>query len=279
MNELTYIVVCLNAGATTLGRVLFPIGLLPGWLSATLVAIATGIGMLVMFKYTSNQRAIKEVRRDIRANLLAVKLFKDNIWVGLRAQARVLLGAARLLLLAIVPMLVMMVPMILLLAQLGAWYQARPVPVGQETVVTVKLNGEEDTPLQNIVLMPSRAVEDVSGPVRVISKREMCWVVRPTERGYHRLSFYIDGQTVEKELTAGDGVLRVSPVRPGWDWSQALLYPLEKPFDRESAVRSIEIDYPTSSSWTSGADWWVGYWFVVSLISGFCFRGLLRVNL
>ena len=38
-----------------------------------------------------------------RANLLAVKLFKDNVAVGLRAQSRVLLGALRLLLLAVVP--------------------------------------------------------------------------------------------------------------------------------------------------------------------------------
>src|SRR5688572_23322947 len=103
--------------ANALGRVFAPIGVLPGWLSATLVAIATGLGMLVMFKYTSNQRAIKQVRRNIRANLLAVKLFKDNITVGLRAQINILVNAFRLLIFAVVPMLVMFVPMCLLLGQ------------------------------------------------------------------------------------------------------------------------------------------------------------------
>jgi hypothetical protein len=278
MNDLTHIVVFLNAVANTLGRLLFPIGLLPGWLSATLVGIVTGVGMLAIFKYTSNQRAIKRIRRDIRANLLAVKLFKDSIWIGLRAQAGVLYGALRLLLFAIVPMLVMIVPTILLLAQLGAWYQARPIPVGLETVVTVKLNGEPDIPLPAVELVPSSDIEDLSGPVHVISKREVCWNIRPLQPGYHHLEFCIDGQAVVKELAAGNGMLRVSPVRPGWDWSQALLYPLEKPFDRESPARSIEIEYPTRTSWTSGTDVWVIYWFVVSLASGFCFRGLLRVN-
>ena len=78
---LTYIVVWLNALANALGRLLAPIGQLPGWLSATLVAAATGVLLLLVYKYTSHQRAIKAVRNDIKANLLAVKLFKDSAWV------------------------------------------------------------------------------------------------------------------------------------------------------------------------------------------------------
>jgi hypothetical protein len=73
--------------------------------------------------------------------------------------------------------------------------------------------------------------------------------------------------------------MRVSPLRPGWDWSDALLNPLEKPFGRDSMVRSIEIEYPTRSSWVSGTDTWVIYWFVVSLVAGFMLRHRLGVNL
>ncbi|MCI0704517.1 MAG: hypothetical protein L0241_25970 [Planctomycetia bacterium] len=279
MNVLTSIVVALNTLANALGWLLFPIGLLPGWLSATLVAIFTGIAMLVMFKYTSNQRAIKRVRRDIRANVLAVKLFKDSAWVGLKAHGRVFLGAFRLLLLAIVPILVMTIPMVLLLAQLGAWYQAAPLPVGEETVVTVKLNGEPNTPMPALELAPSDAIEDLSGPVRVTSQREVCWNIRAPQPGYHRLTFQIDGQIVEKEIAVGSSEMRVSPIRPAWNWSDALLYPREKPFERESVVKSIEIAYPERDSWTSGTDYWVIYWFIVSLGAGFCLRGVLKVNL
>src|SRR5437879_660946 len=115
MDALTQVAVWLNAVANALGQVFAVIGVLPGWLSATLVAIATGFAMLLAFKYTSNQRAIKRTRQGIRANLLAVKLFKDSVAVGLRAQGAVLVGAVRLLLLALVPMLVMIAPTILLL--------------------------------------------------------------------------------------------------------------------------------------------------------------------
>src|SRR5262249_9768491 len=121
------------------GGVLFPLGYLPGWLSATLVAAVTGVLLLVAVKYTSNQRAIKRVRDEVDANLLALKLFKDSTSVTLRSQARIVVGAFRLMLLAIVPMLVMALPVTLLLGQLSLWSQARPLRVDEKAVVTLAL--------------------------------------------------------------------------------------------------------------------------------------------
>jgi hypothetical protein len=279
MNVLTSVMVALNAVANTLGETLFPIGLMPAWLSVTLVSIATGAGMMLVFKYTSDQRAIKRARRDIKANLLAVKLFKDSVSVGLRAQKRVFVGSLSVLALALVPMLVMAVPMTLLLAQLGLWYQCAPLQVGGNTVVTMSLNGEPDTPMPDVELVSSAAVEDTSGPVRVTSQREVCWNIRARVAGYHRVEFRVDGQPVEKELAVGSGLMRVSPVRPEWDWSEALLNPREMPFEGGSVVKRIEIQYPARSSWFSGTDAWVVSWFVLSLLAGFCLRGILKVNL
>ncbi len=77
----------LSAASNALGRFLLaPVGVLPGWLSATIVAAVTGVLLLAVFKYTSDQGAIKRVRNDINAHLLALKLFKDSTRVSLRAQ-------------------------------------------------------------------------------------------------------------------------------------------------------------------------------------------------
>jgi hypothetical protein len=275
----TDIVVWLNAAANGLGQLLAPIGWMPGWLSATLVAVVTGVGMLAVFKYTSNQRAIKRARQSIRANLLAIKLFKDNVAVGLRAQAGVLGGAFRLLALALVPMAVMLVPMTLLLGQLALWYQSRPLRVGEEAVVTLTLGGAADAPWPAVALAPTDTAESTIGPVRVLSKREVCWNVRAIQPGENRLTFRVGEQTVDKEVAVGDGFMRVSAKRPPADWSEALLHPHERPFPADSPVRAIEIAYPERSSWTSGTDYWVAYWFIVSLVAGFCFRRVLNVNL
>lgn len=269
----------LNVAANGIGRyALAPLGMLPGWLSATLVAGVTGVLLLLVFKFTSNQVAIDRVRRDIDAHLLALKLFKDSAQVALRAQGRILAGAGRLFLLAIVPMLVMALPVTLLLGQLGLWYESRPLRVGEETVVTLGLGGGPDSPWPAVSLQPTDAFEVEAGPVRVRSQREVCWNVKALRPGEHRLVFQVGDRSVVKELAIGDGLMRVSAVRPGWDATSILLNPWEEPFRPVDPVRSIAIDYPGRSSWTCGRGVWLIYWFVVSMAAALCLRGTLGVK-
>ncbi len=270
----------LSALASFLGRFLLGwIGLVPGWVSATVVAAFTGVLMLAMFKYTSDQNAIKRVRKDIDANLLALKLFKDSARVALKAQGRVLDGAFSLLVLAVVPMLVMALPMTLLLAQLALWYEARPLAPGEEAVISLKLGGGATAPWPTVGLEPTEAVEVIAGPVRMRKEREVCWNVKAKKPGGHRLLFQVGDQSAAKEFAVGDGFMRVSTERPGWEWWKILLNPWEKPFRPGEPVRSIAINYPERSSYTSGSGYWVIYWIVVSMVAALCFKGVLKVNI
>jgi hypothetical protein len=280
MDVLARVIVWLNAAANAAGEwLLAPIAVLPGWLSATAVATVTGVLLLLAFKYTSNQRAIKRVRDDITASLLALKLFKESTRVTLAAQGRLLWGAGRLFVLALVPTAVMAVPVTLILGQLSLWYQQRPLRVGEEAVVTLRLGGDADASFPEVSLRPSGAVETTVGPVRVFSKREVCWNVKARENGHHRLTFQVGGQAVDKDLAVGDGYMRVSARRPEGVVSEDLVaYPAEQPFGPGSPVRSIAIDYPARASWVSGTNHWVIFWFAVSLVAAFCFRRVLRVN-
>jgi hypothetical protein len=277
-NVLAQIAAWLSAASNALGGLLLaPVGVLPGWLSATVVAGVSGVLLLALFKYTSDQRAIQRVRNDINAHLLALKLFKDSARVSLRAQGRILRGAFWLFVFAIVPLLVMVVPVALLLNQLALWYQARPLRVGEDTVITLKLNGDAGPAWPAVSLQPNDAVEVTVGPVRVRSKREVCWNVKARERGSHRLVFQVGDQPSSKELAIGDGLMRVSTQRPGWDWWAILINPGEEPFRSDYPVQSIKIDYPHRSSWTCGTDSWFIYWCVVSLVAAVCFRRALNV--
>jgi hypothetical protein len=276
-DSLTQVTIWLTAVANALGWLLSPIALLPGWLSVTIVGVLSGIVLLGIFKRTSNQKAIKRVRDNIKANMLALKLFKDSARVALRAQGQLFVGAFWLFAHGVVPLLVMVIPVTLLLGQLSLWYQKRPLQIGEEAVVTLKLNGGPESSFPDLDLQ-SEGAEVLVGPVRVLSKREVCWEIVAREKGYHRLTFQMGDQTMEKELAVGDGYMRVSSQRPGWEWSDVLTHPRERPFPSHSLVRSIEIDYPRRASWTSGSDWWVVYWFAVSLVSAFCFKGVLKVN-
>jgi hypothetical protein len=235
--------------------------------------------LLIIFKHTSNQQAIGRIRDDIKANMLTLKLFKDSISVTLKAQGRLFRGAMLLLVYAIVPLLVMVVPVSLLLAQLGLWYQQRPLQPGEKTIVIMKLSDKANSPWPKVTIESMPAAEVITGPVIVHSEKEIWWKVRAYENGYHRVVFNVNKQQVEKELAIGDGFMRVSANRPGWNWYDILLHPKEKPFGPDSIVQSISIDYPDRLSYTSGTNWWLFYFFVASLVFAFIFKPFLKVRI
>ena len=258
---------------------LAPIAVLPGWLSNTIISAVTGLLLLVIFKYTSNQDAIGKVRDDIKAHMLALKLFKDSISVTLHAEVRVFKGAFLLLFHEIVPMLVMILPVSLLLAQMSLWYQSRPLLIGEVAVMTVKLNDNIEGRWPTVNIEPTPVFEVTIGPVRIFSKREICWEIKALENGKHRITLDVNRRQIEKELAIGDGFMRVSSTRPAWNWASILMHPAEEPFAPDSIVQSITIDYPDRLSKTSGADWWLVYFFVASMVFALILRPIMKVRI
>ena len=280
MNLLVQVITWINVLANALGKFLLgPIAVLPGWLSNTIVSAIVGVVLLVLFKYISNQRAIQQARDDIKANMLAMKLFKDSLSVILRSPWGVFRGVLHLLLHSLRPMLVAIVPILLLCSQLAMWYQHRPLKPGEYSVVTVSLSGSSDSPWPVVTMKPTSAVELTTGPVRIISQRQICWEIKARQDTSEPLVFQVGDQKVEKEFAVGEGFIRISDKRPGGQWGDIFWHPGEKPFSDDSAVQSISIDYPQRISWTSGADYWVGYFFVASLIAALIFKPFLKVKL
>jgi len=272
--------VWLNACATAAANVVFaPIAWLPGWISVTLSAMAAGLAMLIVFKHTSHQSAIRRTRNQIKANLFALSLFKDNLRVTVRAQLGLLRGAGVLIALAFVPTLVMALPMSLLLGQLSTWYQARPLRVGEDAVVTVNLQKTDNNSLSEPTLTTPASLALVGGPVRVPSKGMVCWNIRAMSAGHQELTVRTNGAEFTKEIAVGEGFMPTSLKRPEWSLAEVVLYPRERPIPPGSHIRSIEVDFRTRKSWTAGTDYWLGYWFFVSLATAFVARPLIGVEL
>lgn len=258
---------------------LAPIAVLPGWLSIAIISAVTGLFFLVVFKYTSNQRAIGRVKDDMKAQMLAIKLFKDSLSVTLMAQCRLFKGALLLLVNAIVPMLVMILPMSLLLAQMAPWYQYRPLLPQEHAVLTVELNGNVDESWPMVSIEGDPAFEVTLGPVKILSKRQICWEIKALQNGYSRIMLRAGQQQIEKDLAVGDGLMRISSKRPGWEWTDILMNPAEKPFPPDSIVRSVSIRYPDRPVLASGSNRWLAYFFVASIAFAFILKPLVKVRL
>jgi hypothetical protein len=261
------------------------LGALPIWLSLTLLSALAGVIMLIAFRYASNQKAIGRARDEITANLLALKLYKDEIGVAFRSQGRLLAALGRLQWHMLLPVLIMALPLIMGVAQMGLRHQWRPLRPGEEALLTLRLKPDpgrkhEETMrlYEGTTLGPSPGVRggDLVGPVP--GGNALVWRFRAGEPGTHVLRFDVSGQAYEKSLVVGEPFRPVSAERPGHDWTAQLLHPREKPLPAEAPVASIEISYPGVESYIYGADWWVLYFFVVSMAAALIFKPVFKVR-
>jgi hypothetical protein len=249
--------------------------LLPEWLGLTLVSAVFGFLLLLAFKYMSNQEAIVRVKDDIKANLLALKLYKDELSVTFKTQGRLLWAICRLQRYMLVPFLILLLPMVMFIAQMGLWYQWRPLHPGEQTLVKMELS-KELPEFEEPALDAGEALEVEVGPIA--GEEQVYWRVRAGAPGVHTVKFRVAEETVEKEVIVGEGLQGVSPKRSASSWVNQLLYPAESIIPTEAGVQSIEINYPGVESYIYGADWWILYFFVVSMVVALALAPVFKVK-
>ena len=119
---------------------LLPFRALPPIVGLLVVSLVAAIGMLLVYKRTSNQDRLEAVKRQIHACLFEIRLFKDDVPAILRAQTEILRHNAKYLALSLVPMLWMIVPLTLVIAQLQFHYGYRGLRPGEDFIVKARLS-------------------------------------------------------------------------------------------------------------------------------------------
>ena len=282
MSVVIQVIALLNGFMNIVGKIFIGpvISFLPGWLSNTVISAVIGVICIILFKYTSNQDAIARVRDKIKANMLALKLFKDDLGVTFRSQAKVMGASFMLLVHALVPMIIMMIPVVLFIAQMGLFYEFSPLAEGEEAMITLKVNGEVGSPLPVVSIQSDSSFEVVDGPVRLEGKREVWWSIKAEEAGYQKIIFDVDGEKVYKDLAIGDGFMRVNLKRAGQSFMDVLLYPWESVFGTDDTVQGIEIIYSYErEGFATGSFWWIVYLFIVSMIAAVACVPVLGVKM
>ncbi|MBI2469814.1 MAG: hypothetical protein HYV59_01030 [Planctomycetes bacterium] len=236
--------------------------------------------MLVIFRYTSNQKEIKEAKDKIRAYLFEIRLFKDDLGIQLSAQKNILIHNLRYMKHALKPMLFMIIPVVIILIQLDGWFGYRPLKVGESAIVSVNFSDGQANALPEVSIQTDKGIIVETPPLRIPTQKEASWRVRANEIGEHDLRFNVSGSTFDKSIIVSDGQLkRVSRVVASGFWDN-FLNPGEQPLAKNSLMKKIEINYPSRSieifGW--GIHWLVAF-FILSIVFGFAFKGLLKVEI
>jgi hypothetical protein len=235
----------------------------PDWLGLTILSLVLGALMMVMYHRIANHDAITRAKDAIRAGMLELKLFRDYPRVTISAQFKLLGSLARFQWHMLVVVLIMSLPMTLVLAQMGLRYQWRSLRLDEEILLRVRVDSDQ-LDLLDAGIEPNDALTVSAGPVA--GEDDVVWRIRAKKHGTHLLNIQVGGNWIEKEFVVGDGPSRVSAMRPGRDWIDQLLHPVEARVPDAALVTSIELEYPGVDSWVTGRDYWILYFFVVSML-------------
>jgi hypothetical protein len=266
---------------TALGDLVFAaLGFLSPVAAMIVLSGIVGAVMLVVWRFTSNQSAIADVRKQIAANLLATRLFKDNLSVTFRAQRQIIWQALRLLGHAIRPTLIMLVPFTLIMSQIGLHYEFRPAPVGKPIGVTAKVKpGQSVEGAADKLQLPEGLTCNSRDPCRAEALGTIDWRITPSCSGIFTLKFGDAVQPITLALHAGDDFVRISSIRGG-PWLDRLLYSAEPAIPADSIFDSITIHYPTRTTPIFGVHvHWLITLLILSILFALILKPILKVHM
>ncbi len=247
----------------------------------TLISILTGLLMLLIFRYTSNQEGIRRIKNRIKAHLLEIRLFKDSLALSLQAQKNILRSNIKYIGYSGKPLLVMIIPLILILIQLNFWFAYQSLQPGEVTILKVKLQEDQNILDLDLKVEPPPSLVIETPPLRIEEGQEINWRLRAREKGFHSLTFRINGQSFSKKVAVAQKPLtRISPLKVKRNFIQELFNPGEAPLSKDLPVKSVEVKYPSKNMNLFG--WhihWVIVYFALSVIFGFVLKGIFKVEI
>ena len=247
----------------------------------TVFSLVSGVGMLYVFKWTSDQKGLEEVKRKIWAGIFEIRLFNDDMRAILAAQRDIFRYNLSYLRLALAPLLWMIVPFVLVVAQLQLHYGYEGLAVGEPVIVKVTMVGGEGGGGGNV----DGAPEIVSVPdglrletprLWIPSLNEAAWRLVADEAGSYELGITVmyesEGVEYTKSIEVSDDVVKRSPIRTD-SFLDQLLYPGERGFPSDSGIQSIEVMYPERAVNFFG---WHTHWLIPFIIISIALAFVLR---
>lgn len=268
---------------------LYPFQSLPAVVGLAVVSALAAMGMLVIFKRTSNQERLEAVKRQIYAGIFEIRLFNDDFGQIWKAQVSILRNNLTYLRLSLVPMLFILPPLALVVAQLQFHYAYAPPAAGDRTVLEATL-GEDWQATGGVPTSasgkPRASLELPAGLVAetpalwMPDERTLSWRLRVDQPGDQTIGIRIGERRFEKALRGSRPLERRSPVRPGRSWLDQFVYPAESPLPADGVLTSVAVDLKPATvalpGWTvremAGVPAWMTVFFILSILFAFALR-------
>lgn len=246
------------------------------------LSLVVGLLMVVLFGYTSDQKAIGIAKDQLKAHLLAVRLYRDQIPVVMGSYGKILRGTGRYLKLAFKPLLYVIVPITFLMVQVDRYLGATPIPPNKPFLLTVQFarQAANADPLNDVTLDLPPEITMTAPPVHVPSESETVWRLTGAKEGKYEMKIATGGQTAAKTVCVGNDLPRISTVRLRGKFWERMFSSAEPALPENSPIESISINYPDRNIDIAGYGMnWIWLFFILSMLAGFVFKELLGIQI
>lgn len=242
------------------------------------ISLVIGLIMVIVFGYTSDQKAIHVAKDRLKAHLLALRLFQDQIQVVLRSYGRIVLATGRYLRLAFKPLLLVIVPMTFLIVQLDRYLGSVPISTGQSFLVKARMDNPEA--LNEASLQLPDGLATTAAAVHVPSESEVAWRVVAAKPGDYIINIRVSDQAFSKRVIVGSGLSRLSSVRLRGQFWERMFLSGEPALPENKFIQAIDVQYPARNIAFVGFEWnWIWLFFILSLAAGFLFKSILGIEI
>jgi hypothetical protein len=242
------------------------------------ISLVIGLVMVIVFRYTSDQKAIHVAKDRLKAHLLALRLFQDQIPVVMRSYGRIVLATGHYLRLAFKPLLFVIVPITFLIVQLDRYLASVPLEVGQSFLVKVRM--ADSNALGEASLQLPVGLATTAPAVHVPSESEVAWRMVAATAGDYIVNIQVSDRTFSKRLVVGSGLPRLSSVRLRGKFWERIFVSGEPALPDNNFIDAIEVQYPARNITFAWIEWnWIWLFFVLSLAAGFLFKSILGIEI
>jgi len=274
---------------------LWPFRSMSPMVGLTVFSVVAGVGMLYVFKWTSDQEGLDLVKRKIYAGLFEIRLFNDDMRAIFAAQRDILVNNLRYLRLSLRPLMFMIVPFVLIIAQLQLHYGYEGLQVGEPVIVKVTFSDadansgaeqDEEAAARAAARRPAPDVHlELPEGLRLDTPRvwaaplnQAAWRIVPEVPGDYELEVRVGDEQYSKSVTVSDQVVKRSPIRTDSLLDQ-ILYPGEPGFPSGASVTAIEVMYPEAEvNFLGWHTHWIIAFFIITVALAFALRKPLGVT-
>jgi hypothetical protein len=260
-----------------------------GWLTVLILLSGIfGVLALVAFKHLSFQRRIKAAKDLIKAHMIEIRLYQDDLKIVGRAIGKVLYRNAQYLGLNLVPLVPLALPFGIVAAQLVTRFGFVPAPVhastqpllaGQGTTLSIQLSEAASARVRELELHYPKGLVPVSPLVCAPETGRAFQEFVARAPGCYTIELSLGGEKQTKEYCAGEATPQMQPER-GQGFFEALLYPAEPTLPSDSAFKHLSFRYPEREfAWLpDGPEGVLLFFLVVSMLFGLVLMKPLNVQ-